>query len=733
MKRLLLVLILLFNMPLPFSVTDALPSENNPTLKIVFNPTGTHIKDGYLKIRLDFYPTEDDKTYNSSYVQVPNMSSENYTGEVDKKGLPLSREDYDNWLDSLPKIWVLNSCLSHFLIVNENVTEKELDDFVLNTFQSDVTTTIDNALTKENSLHLINAYMKDKTVLSYDKIVSEKNIVINNVNNRLDGYYRGDDGTGSINNINPESITVGQAAIDRGSSEANQRTLFNDTLQTNADGTITSIEVWFAVTAPDSRAGMVYNTSENDFTCRDNEEIGSITSGSKQTFSGLNMDTLTDDYLALYYDWDGAIDVAWSGGDGTWSDVGDNLDVDEGATYSFNNGSTYSLYGAGEETGGEEPPTVTMDNPFDTGEYYTYLDATISDNGSSNVTGIWFDYDFNTGTPYSYNTTGDWNPSWPYFDKDPLSGLSAGRAYYFRAKAINADNLTGYSAEKSTITSPYGFADVDIDITNYGENWISLAWELQGGQNYTSVRYQTETYPTDNVSGTQGYWGTGTSCNITGLDCETTYKISVFSIATDDGFWSVNTWDIGNKTQETAECPPVGELQPPANFTLTDLGGITVEVNWTIADNATYTLIRMLRDNYPSSINSGELVYYGTSNTTDIIGLDLSSINVIYHFSAWSFESDNTTYSNYYSIATIGGDMLLSHLLTLIPLLVLLILSLVFYGKGLVHLLTGSYALVLGYVAITGQWEILFFPIVTITVIIAIILFTFAMTKGDWL
>lgn len=77
--------------------------------------------------------------------------------------------------------------------------------------------------------------------------------------------------------------------------------------------------------------------------------------------------------------------------------------------------------------------------------------------------------------------------------------------------------------------------------------------------------------------------------------------------------------------------------------------------------------------------------------------------------------------------------MTVTHLYALIPLLVLLILSLVFYGRGLVHITTCSYALMLGYMAVLNNWEILFFPIVIFTVMISILLFTFAMTKGDWL
>ena len=77
--------------------------------------------------------------------------------------------------------------------------------------------------------------------------------------------------------------------------------------------------------------------------------------------------------------------------------------------------------------------------------------------------------------------------------------------------------------------------------------------------------------------------------------------------------------------------------------------------------------------------------------------------------------------------------MIVTHLYALLPLLVLLVLSLIFYGRGLVHLATCGYAVTLGYVATLNQWEILFFPIVVVSVIIAVLLFFVAMSRGDWL
>lgn len=77
--------------------------------------------------------------------------------------------------------------------------------------------------------------------------------------------------------------------------------------------------------------------------------------------------------------------------------------------------------------------------------------------------------------------------------------------------------------------------------------------------------------------------------------------------------------------------------------------------------------------------------------------------------------------------------MIVTHLYAIIPLLVLLIISLVWYGKGLLHLMTFGYNATLAFVAITNNWELLFSPLLAVTAIISLILFGFAMSRGGWL
>ena len=73
------------------------------------------------------------------------------------------------------------------------------------------------------------------------------------------------------------------------------------------------------------------------------------------------------------------------------------------------------------------------------------------------------------------------------------------------------------------------------------------------------------------------------------------------------------------------------------------------------------------------------------------------------------------------------------HLYALIPLLVMLVLSMIWYGRGLLHLMGLAYVMALAWMALINGWEIMFFPILIFSGIIEIILFIFAITKGDWL
>ncbi len=90
----------------------------------------------------------------------------------------------------------------------------------------------------------------------------------------------------------------------------------------------------------------------------------------------------------------------------------------------------------------------------------------------------------------------------------------------------------------------------------------------------------------------------------------------------------------------------------PTDFTLTDLGAITVRLNWT--NNADNAMIRVSREAYPADVTEGELVYYGDAATFDATGYALDTTT--YYFSAWGYAADDTTHSTEYVTGTIGGE-----------------------------------------------------------------------------
>lgn len=75
------------------------------------------------------------------------------------------------------------------------------------------------------------------------------------------------------------------------------------------------------------------------------------------------------------------------------------------------------------------------------------------------------------------------------------------------------------------------------------------------------------------------------------------------------------------------------------------------------------------------------------------------------------------------------------HLMAVIPLLILFICSLIWFKKGLLHLTSLAYVVILTYVALTDttQWEFMFFPLLMGTGFILILLFVYSMLEGDWL
>lgn len=122
-----------------------------------FNPTGTHIHKGFLKVRVDLYPEPTDKTYAIHHIQVPDPESrlykKGYRGKLDEMDSPIDQGDYNAWYESLPKIWRTNPCLCHFIKVDAGTTLSGLTDYVKGILDKNTILELDDILSKVDVDH----------------------------------------------------------------------------------------------------------------------------------------------------------------------------------------------------------------------------------------------------------------------------------------------------------------------------------------------------------------------------------------------------------------------------------------------------------------------------------------------------------------------------------------------------------------------------------------------------
>jgi len=144
-------------------------------------------------------------------------------------------------------------------------------------------------------------------------------------------------------------IDIGSLAIDRpGAMSATNRTYINERNPANANGEITTVEIWANVDMTDVEVATFYNVSGTNFSSRDSTYIGNVTSGSKHTASGLNITVQEGDYIGIYFN-AGAIEKTTTDdpdNEGFWHLAGDQIPCTD-ATFTHYTNSELSLYGIG--------------------------------------------------------------------------------------------------------------------------------------------------------------------------------------------------------------------------------------------------------------------------------------------------------------------------------------------------------------------------------------------------
>lgn len=144
------------------------------------------------------------------------------------------------------------------------------------------------------------------------------------------------------------AIDIGAGAANYGSGHTAEYTFLDLTNPANATGTLTSFEIWYNTDGTGVKAGTFYYHALTEYTYRDHELLGSVTSGSKQTFTGKNCDVNTSDYLAERSE----TGQMCCGSGGSGSQYKDKTDIFSAGTHKLDlyvSGDRLALYAYGVE------------------------------------------------------------------------------------------------------------------------------------------------------------------------------------------------------------------------------------------------------------------------------------------------------------------------------------------------------------------------------------------------
>jgi hypothetical protein len=145
------------------------------------------------------------------------------------------------------------------------------------------------------------------------------------------------------------AIDLGSAAVDGATNYYTQgtTTIMVDN-PANDTGRISSVEIWSYTNLTSVKVG-TFTGSGTDYIIHGYASLGTITSGSKQTVTGLSIPVTSGDFLGIYSGV-GQIEAS-SGGSGLYYVAGDKFSSGT-TTYTFLSGRLMSLYAIGATAGG---------------------------------------------------------------------------------------------------------------------------------------------------------------------------------------------------------------------------------------------------------------------------------------------------------------------------------------------------------------------------------------------
>ena len=307
----------------------------------------------------------------------------------------------------------------------------------------------------------------------------------------------------------------------------------------------------------DCKVATFYVVSGNNLSTRDTETIGTVTAGSKQTFSGLNLDVVAGDYIGIYYS-DGYIERDDTGAD-YWIIFEDRIPCTN-ITFTLNTEKEISLYG----TGTAVPPTVTTQAVTNVAVTTLTGNGNITDIGLVNATRRGFCYmEGVAGDPTTANSVAydDGSFGTGAYTKG-ITGLSGGTNYRVRAYAVHSGG-TGYGATVQVLTKPVAPTNVaatdgvhtDKVVITWTKSTGATGYKVYEGANlldtlgdvatYDDVAAAAPTITPGTAAASDATSATHVALSLSGQSANNgasrTYKVKAFNATGDSSDSSTNT------------------------------------------------------------------------------------------------------------------------------------------------------------------------------------------------
>lgn len=379
----------------------------------------------------------------------------------------------------------------------------------------------------------------------------------------------------------------------------------------NATGVLNSFEFYTAADSPNTKAGTFY-ASGAFFANRDYESIGTVTGGSKQTFTGKNCNVVTGDFYGMRHNGGDAY-YTTTGGSGTdrwYNCAGDQFGTGNQAYKASPTGYLMSGYATG-VTLPDEPTSVSAtDNLSDkviitwtagageTGGHRVYRDGADISGIVAHGTSTYSDTSGTQGTTYSY-TVKAINDAGLSYVSNADNGLRRYSAIDIGSAAVNGSDDFGWAGYSGLfLTNPANATGVLTSFEAYVSaecTSVKLGTASGSGTSYTGRDYESvgtitagskQTFTGKNCTVVTGdymafYIGGGTAT----VDATAGAIASYYYLG--DVFNYTRTFTLGLNQSWSFYATGVTIPNPPTNVSATDDLTNKITITWTAGTEET--------------------------------------------------------------------------------------------------------------------------------------------------